>query len=594
MADNLGGPKKDFRVFLFLCWQYLKLPKPTRAQYALAARLQNGPRRDVIQAFRGVGKSWVTVAFVLWRLWNDPKMNVEVVSASKNLADNFSTFAFQLIKSWEVIQDLRPDRFGRDSKIEFDVGGAGSSRDPSVKSVGIFGALTGTRADLIIPDDVETPNTSETVGLREKLKNAVSEFDAIVKPNGCIKYLGTPQNQETLYKVLYQERQYGCWIWPARYPTKKQWENYGPHLAAELHGDLKRYQEEEGVSRDDAIEALEGRPTDNERFDDQDLMEREASYGRSGFQLQFMLDSAPSDETRYPLKLSDLIVTPLDIDLAPEKLVYTSDPRNAYGDELHNYGFNGDRFYRPMETLGDHVPYTDSILFVDPSGKGKDETAVATVKTLNSYIFVPEVRGLQGGYSEAVMHSIKEMAYRHKVTKILIETNFGDGMFTALLKPHLGRETASTDGRPIPPYPVAIEEVRATRQKELRIIDTLEPVMNSHRLVVDPKVIMDDYNSLKDYPTDTRMYYSLFYQLTHCTNEPGSLRQDDRLDALAQAVRYFVDMMSLDEDKMKEQRQNRLLAEELRRFCRTQIHDGGYLTNRTNRRGRSSLPVLRT
>ena len=58
--------KGDFRVFLSLVWRELNLPKPTRAQLAIAEYLQHGPKRLQISAFRGVGKSWITAAFVLW------------------------------------------------------------------------------------------------------------------------------------------------------------------------------------------------------------------------------------------------------------------------------------------------------------------------------------------------------------------------------------------------------------------------------------------------------------------------------------------------------------------------------------------------
>ena len=63
--DLLQG---DFKLFLQALWAQLDLPNPTRAQYAIADYLQHGPKRLQIQAFRGVGKSWITGAFVLWTL----------------------------------------------------------------------------------------------------------------------------------------------------------------------------------------------------------------------------------------------------------------------------------------------------------------------------------------------------------------------------------------------------------------------------------------------------------------------------------------------------------------------------------------------
>ena len=54
-----------------------------------------------------------------------------------------------------------------------------------------------------------------------------------------------------------------------------------------------------------ADDTLVGQPTDTLRFSDFDLLEREASYGGSGFALQFMLDTRLSDAQRYPLKVDE-------------------------------------------------------------------------------------------------------------------------------------------------------------------------------------------------------------------------------------------------------------------------------------------------
>jgi hypothetical protein len=83
-----------------------------------------------------------------------------------------------------------------------------------------------------------------------------------------------------------------------------------------------------------------------------------------------------------------------------------------------------------------------------------------------------------------------------------------------------------------------IEEVKHSSQKEARIIDTLEPVLMRHRLVVDPKLIEADYKSTFVYPQDKQNVYRLFYQLSRITKDRGSLAKDDRLNVLAMAVAY--------------------------------------------------------
>jgi len=391
-----------------------------------------------------------------------------------------------------------------------------------------------------IADDVEVPNNSMTHMMREKLGETVKEFDAVLKPSGKIIYLGTPQNEMSLYNTLLA-RGYEMRVWPARYPTLERSEKaYGGRLAPLLYESLQTN-----------LEAVYGLPTDPKRFDDTDLLERELSYGRSGFALQFMLDTSLSDANKYPLKLSDLMIYSCDKDTAPEKLVYGIFKPLP---ELPNVGLAGDKFYAPEDTIG-RSEYTGSILAVDPSGRGSDETAYAVVKMLNGFLHVVDCGGIEGGYSEKTLQHLTDLAKIHKVNMVLVESNFGDGMFTELLKPYL-----------LKTYPITIEEVRHSKQKEQRIIDTLEPVMNQHRLVVDPKVIQKDYDSVQHMPPDKAAKYMLTYQMTRITKQRGALAHDDRLDVLAMAVQYWTDQMAADADTQIQSRKEELLDNELDKF----------------------------
>ena len=130
--------RQDFRAFLTLIWHELNLPRPTRAQLSIAEYLQHGPKRLQISAFRGVGKSWITAAFVLWNLYNDNDKKVMVVSASKERADNFSIFCQKLILDITWLGHLGPkSEDQRWSRVSFDVGPAAPHQAPSCKSVGI-------------------------------------------------------------------------------------------------------------------------------------------------------------------------------------------------------------------------------------------------------------------------------------------------------------------------------------------------------------------------------------------------------------------------------------------------------------------------
>jgi hypothetical protein len=268
-----------------------------------------------------------------------------------------------------------------------------------------------------------------------------------------------------------------------------------------------------------------------------------------------MLDTRLSDLDRYPLKTSDLIVMSVDPEMAPEKLVWARDPKLEWDSSVPNVALSGDRFYRPLETIGDYIPYTGAVMSIDPSGRGRDETAFSIVKMLNGYLYVTDGGGLQGGYDEKTLKALAMKAKQHKVNEIVVESNFGDGMFVELFKPVLTKI-----------HPCTIEEVRHNIQKERRIIDTLEPVMNQHRLVVDPKVIQEDYESAQRYPNESQLKYQLIYQLSRLTSNRGAITHDDRLDALSMAVGYWTQQMAQDADRRIVDRKDDLLREELDRF----------------------------
>ena len=531
---------KDFKNFLYLCWKQLNLPDPTPSQYDIAQYMQHGDKRAIIQAFRGAGKSWICSAYVVHQLLMDQSLNILVVSASKTRSDDFSVFCMRLINEMPILQHLRPKDSQRQSKIPFDVGGAPASHAPSVKSLGITSQLTGSRADIIIADDIEVPNNAATMVMREKLSEQVKEFDSILKPDETSKviFLGTPQTFDSIYTKL-QERGYNSRIWPATHITQSHNEKIYDGNVANICVDPE----------------MEGRSTEPLRFSDVDLAERKISYGSAGFTMQFLLDSKLSDVEKFPLKISDLIVTSIDNEVAPERYVWARDPDREWDSSVPNVAFAGERYYRPFKTLGDMVPYTGSVLAIDPAGRGKDETGYAVCKMLNGTLYVPAAGGLSGGYSEDTLVQLAELAKKHKVNYIVTETNFGDGMFNELIKPVLTRI-----------YPVSIEEVRHSTQKEKRIIDTLEPVMAGHRLVIDPDVVKDDFQTIQKYPHESQLKYSLFYQMSRLTRDRGAITHDDRLDALSIAVAYWTEQLAQDAEVKMAERKVELLDQELQKF----------------------------
>jgi len=529
---------QDFKVFLKYTWLHLRLPPPTRMQYYIADYLQEGHKRSQLEALRGIGKTWITGAYVAWRLLRNPNEKILIISQSGAHSDNIAIFIRKLIDTMPILSHLIPRADQRSSVISFDVNGCEVSVQPSVKALGITSQLQGNRASLLISDDVEGQNNSATEKRRQDLLNQVAEYEAILQTsvNSQILVLGTPQTSESIYTRL-RDKGYVTRIYPARYPDN-----------------IESYQ---GCLADYIVQDINNNPnlinkSIDERFSDEDLYQRELSYGRSGFKLQFMLDTTLSDAEKYPLKSKDLIVTDLSPEQAPTKLMWSSQSHDSIQD-IPNVGFTGDTLQRPslQESYGN---YEGSILAIDPSGRGKDEMGWCVVNHLLGKVFVPAFGGLFGGYDEANLVRLSEIAKEYKVNKVVVESNFGDGMFTSLLTPVLNAI-----------YPVATEEIRNNIQKEKRIIDTLEPLMNQHRLVFDYSAIKRDVEyALTEHKN---IYYSLLYQLTHITYDRGALVHDDRLDVLAMGVQFWNEygILKQDSDNALGIYKKKMIEDELKR-----------------------------
>ncbi len=529
---------REFPFFLTELWREVNLPDVARHQVDMAEWLQVGPRRRGVKAFRGASKTWVTIAYCLWRLFTDNNDRIMLVSKSESHSKSSLYMARQWIKQVPFLQHLSPNKKAgqRDSATMFDIGPAPDDRTPSFSAYGVQGQITGARSSCIVSDDVETMENTLTLDMRNRLREQVKEFENVLIPNGDILILGTPHHEETLLDKLADEAGYEFRSWPARIPKDDEVIDQISPMYDTLLG--------EGAERGSSVWP--------ERFDDQELKEREISEGRSTFAMQYMLQSHLGDDIRYPLRLKDLIVFPCGRDKAPVTIAWgTSSDRgkSTRCEDIPSLGFGSDGLYSPIMFDERWTPYIGTKMAIDPAGRGADKTAYAVVSYLNGYLWVKAVGGLDGGYSDIVLEGLAHQARTHGATDIVLETNFGQGMFGRLLEPVLQRFFVEPGNEEFPGgWKASLSETRAKGQKEIRLISACEAPMNQHRVIFHPDVASN---------------LDLQRQMTRVTRMRNCLRHDDELDALSMAIDAWTNYMDTDPSKHASSTHERYVEEQL-------------------------------
>ena len=479
----------------------------------------------------GYPKSLTSQIYVVWRLLRDPNEKILVMSAGGSRAVNFTQFVQKLIATLPVTKHMTP-RMNRErtSSQSFDVAGAEPSDSPSVYAVGVGNQITGMRASLVVYDDIETSQNAGSVVQREKVDHYASEAaNILMSGKDETICLCTPHSMDSIYMDWIQNRGFKHLVIPAEYPDSL--EPYMGGLAPYIADKLK------------ANESLVGLPID-ERMNAEFLRSKMMRIGKSQYKLQYMLDVSMSDELKHPLKLSDLIVMDVDSDFCPAKISHSSMRENIVNVK-HN-GFKQDRLYAPSYISDEKIAYGYRAMSIDPSGYGKDETGISVGFSAGGRIHIKKITSVAGGYGSDTMMQIANMCNDYNIGYIIVESNFGDGAFAKTLEPILARVSPIT----------SIEPVRAKGQKELRIISTIEPLVNQHKLVFDKKIFDDDLLSKS-------INNSFTYQFTHITREPNCLAHDDKIDSLEMLCKFFIEREDFDENRAYESIEKERLEEDI-------------------------------
>ena len=502
----------------------------------------------MLQAQRSQAKSTIVAMFAVWQLIHDCKHRILIISAGSDVATEIANWVIQIIMNWDILACMRPDRQHGDraSSKAFDVNWQlkGAEKSPSIACIGITANMQGRRADLLIPDDIESSKNGMTETQRAALEHLSKDFTSICQ-NGRIVYLGTPQTVDSIYGNL-EGRGYTIRVWTGRVPTDKEAEFYGDRLAPYVRAMMDDPKNQIGGGRD----GDRGKPTDPLLLGEEALSDKENDQGSAYFNLQHMLNTELSDDERHPLKTKDLIVMQFGLDKAPGEITWLPSPDKLI--KCDGKFTTKPKFYRPFSVSKELYDFEGKYMYVDTAGGGKngDETVAAVTYFLHGYVFLAELIKLPGGYSDDNYDILSNLALKHNVNAIDVEKNFGFGAFAASWRPKL-LETYKEVGKEGCPR---IEDVWETGQKELRIIDTLEPIMSRHRLIVNEDIIEYDYTSTQRYPIEKRESYKFFNQMAKISREKGSLIHDDSIDAVAGAVRRWVDRLAVNEKTRMEQK----------------------------------------
>lgn len=543
--------REDFAFFMTVIWDCLGI-QPHPIQTKTAEWIQNAGSHRALFAMRNFGKTLLIASLICWYFKRNPNATVLVQSATQQHSTKIVGFVKQLIETSPFLAEMRPDIDTIWGRLRLDVGNRTvPEKDPSLAAYGIGSQVTGSHVDHIIADDVETPENSRTVEARDKIKDKINEYEDVVNPGGTITIIGTFQSVEAVLVDVVKDMGYHGIRIPAQYPDPAEDDGTGIGsmwiLAPWLAEDLA-----EG-------RAKPGDPTYPERWPLERLLEVKAK-SPSRYLLQRMLDPTLSDEGRYPLKLRDIVVYNVDSEIGPKRVMWAS-VKALEGFE--SPGLGNDRYYHHGFVSEEFAPYQDKVMWVDPAGRGADEVGYCVGYLLDGTIRVPRWGGLDGGYDQQTLKILAKIAEETGVNRILVEPDYGDGMYTT----HLNGVVNDQLG-----LGIAVEDApRAVKRgsKEPWICDVLEPVLTSHRLIIDPMCLKDTESA---------------YQLTHVTRDRGCLRHDDRIESLAGVCSVFTSHMFKDLDKIQSQHALELREKEANQW-EEEIHSG----NRRKRRKHSWL-----
>lgn len=423
-TDKTSVEDADFKFFIRLWNSAQKLETPAvHAKIAewLERAWKTGKTRLLLMAFRSSGKSTLVGLFAAWLLYRVPELRILVLAADFELAKKMVRNVKRIIELHPLCEGMKPARADQWASDRFTVKRSLELRDPSMLARGIDSNITGSRADIVICDDVEVPGTSDTENKRADLREKLLEISYVLVPGGTELYVGTPHTYFTIY---------------AGQPRKE-------------YGEERAFLEGYHILRIPVFDA-DGRSVWPERFSAVNLQRIREQTGPNKFASQMMLEPVNIAEGR----------------LNPDLLKW-------YDDELDYARELGALFLGGRRLAG-------ASGFWDPafaSAKGDRSVLACVFADDEGNFFLHRTAYIRAADKEldeatAQCRMVAQIARELYLPSVTLETN-GIGKFLpAILRNELA--LAHT--------PCAVQELSQTQSKDIRIIEAFDGPMAAGRL----------------------------------------------------------------------------------------------------------------
>lgn len=439
----------SFSLFLAV-WNQIQGLQTPHVHFKIAEWLQEswdvGDRRLLLMAFRACGKSTLVGLFVAWLLYRDPNLRIMILSAESQLASKMVSNIRRIVERHPFTQHLKPRVPEQWSGDRFTVIRDRELRDPSVLARGVSANITGTRADVIICDDVEVPNTCSTADKRAQLREILDETNFILVPDGTILYVGTPHSYYSIY---------------ADTPRAEIGEE-----ASYLQG-YKRLLV--------PILNIRGESAWPERYSEEDIFQQKQKAGPHKFKSQMMLE---------PVNILEGRLDPSQLQFYNEDIAYK---------EIHK---------KPVLFIGEQEMVSASAWW-DPSfgGRGNDHSVMAIIYSDDrgnkyihnvSYIKISENSDLDEATQQC--QKVVTLIKQYFLPSIAIEIN-GIGRFLpSILRKELGLAGVSC----------AVKELSSRTNKDIRILEAFDAPMAAQALFVHRDVVKTPFvNEMQEWQPGT-------------------------------------------------------------------------------------------